>query len=163
MWEFRDSGTNPLESTNMCPGTCPRILGVTESETELLFLSTKGVEAAFEKKGSNAETPKHRSSSEHTSPVTLAAISTARVDTRLRFFPGQPGFRQKAPSRSAGSRLLNASIFSCQRTNYKPFYPWGLGWSRRARTKFPGAPSLIPESHWNRRESMSCCRVAVTF
>ena len=58
MWEFRDSGTNPLESTNTCPGTCPRILCVAESETELLFLSTKGAEAEFEKrvKRQNAET-----------------------------------------------------------------------------------------------------------
>src|SRR5262249_31429761 len=58
MWEFWDSGTNPLESTNTCPGTCPRILCVAESETELLFLSTKGAEAEFEKrvKRQNAET-----------------------------------------------------------------------------------------------------------
>ena len=27
MWEFRDSGTGPLESTDLCPTTCPRTRG----------------------------------------------------------------------------------------------------------------------------------------
>src|SRR5262249_34971840 len=42
---------------------------------------------------------------------------------------------------------------------------WPLGArleSTRPR-KVRGAPSLIPESHRNRRESMSCCRVAVAL
>src|SRR5215469_6538113 len=40
-------------------------------------------------------------------------------------------------------------------------YPWGLGWSRCARVKSRVAPSLIPESHQDEWESMSCCRVDV--
>src|SRR5262249_16703019 len=73
---------------------------------------------------------------------------------------GARDFGRRLPLRS---RLLNASIFSCQRAILQAVYPWGLGWSRRARAKSRGAPSLIPESHRDRRESMSCCRIDVVL
>src|SRR5262249_12554300 len=45
---------------------------------------------------------------------------------------GARDFGRRLPLRS---RLLSASIFSCQRSILQAVYPWGLGWSRRARAK----------------------------
>jgi len=59
-------------------------------------------------------------------------------------------------------RLARVQLFlSCQRTKVQAVYPWGLGWSRRARVKSRVTPSLIPESHRDGWESMSCCRIDV--
>src|SRR5215510_16529068 len=66
-----------------------------------------------------------------------------------------------SPAERDRSRPQNVS--SCQRSVLQAVYPWGLGWSRCTPRKVPGAPSLIPESHRDRRESMSCCRIAVAL
>ena len=76
------------------------------------------------------------------------------------------GFRQKAPSRSAGSRLLRASIFSCQRAHYKLLGLWRHShlnsrafavvrvfqnrllakFARRAGSRLPEGPGLASKS-----------------
>src|SRR5262249_53896056 len=54
------------------------------------------------------------------SPLAPAIVRRGRCCSRRK-----AGFRQKALSHSVGSRLLNASIFSCQRSLQQAVGPWG--------------------------------------
>src|SRR5262249_18286850 len=95
--------------------------------------------------------------------------NAARVGTRPahapfhRFFTGEG---TSTPSRAKAARAGDPGAcaptsIQLSKNEVQAVYPWGLGWSRRARAKSRVTPSLIPESHRDGWESMSCCRVDV--
>src|SRR5215471_18223921 len=80
-------------------------------------------------------------------------IFTARVSTS----PAQAPFHRFF----TGEGACAGTSIQLSKNEVQAVYPWGLGWSRRARVKSRVTPSLIPESHRDGWESMSCCRIAV--
>src|SRR5262249_23490111 len=83
--------------------------------------------------------------------LTPSRSFTARVGTR-------PTLTHLDHSQARAPVLPSIKL---SKNNTASRWPLGARLELTRPRKVPGAPSLIPESHRGRRESMSCCRVAV--